>query len=148
MNDPVTTPCYCPGKPHERDEYQLADELSTEAGIAAATVLATADGESAAAAVTGAMMRNGVIIGWNLVDEDGQLLPITAANVGKRVTWLKGGIEVGGAVLQRFVNAKHLNPLASSSSGKKSAKSSRNGRTARSTSPKTPSSVKPLEPSE
>src|SRR5688500_15919108 len=97
--NPVTTACFCPNTPHERDEFHLAEELPIEAGIAAATALAGADGGSAAAVLVGALLRNGAIVSWNLVDDDGDALSVNPANVGKRVTWLKGGVELSSAAL-------------------------------------------------
>ena len=148
MSDPVVVACHCPGTPHDNDEFHLADELPIEAGIAAAGALAGADGSNAAAVLIGALLRNGAIERWNLVDEEGDPLPINAVNVGRRVTWLKGGVELSNAALARYVNAAHLAPFGLGNSEKKNGKSSRGGRTGRSTSRKTPSSPTPPVPSE
>ena len=148
MADPVKTACFCPNTPHEFDEFHLADELPIEAGIAAAGALASSDGANAAATLIGALLRNGAIRAWNLVDEDGNNLPVNPANVAQRVTWRKGGVELSGAALERYVNAENLAPFGLTNSGKKNGTPSRGGRTARSTSRKTPSSSEPPAPSE
>ena len=148
MADPVKTACHCPGTPHEFDEFTLVDDLPIEAGIAAAASLASADGSNAAAALIGALLRNGAISHWNLVDEDGKPEPVNPANVARRVTWLKGGVELSNAALSRYVNAEHLAPFGLTSSAKKNGKSSPGGRTARSTSRRTTSSPDTPAPSE
>lgn len=148
MSDPVLVACHCPGTPHDNDEFTLADELPIEAGIAAASALAGAEGGNAAAVLIGALLRHGAIERWNLVDDEGNPLSISPSTVRERVTWLKGGVELSNAALERYVNKRHLAPFGLTNSASPNGKSSRSGRTARSTSPKTPSSPKPPEPSE
>lgn len=144
MNDPVTTSCHCPGKPHERDEFTLTDDLPIEAGIAAASALAS--GSNPAGRLVAALLRNGAITAWNLVDDEGNAVPVTPETVAERVTWMKGGVELSSAALQRYVNSKGA-PFGSATSTKKNGKPSGGGRTARSTSAKTPSSAKSPPPS-
>lgn len=148
MSDPVVVACHCPGTPHDNDEFFLADELPIEAGIAAAAALASSEGGNAAAVLIGALLRNGAIVGWNLVDDNGDSLPVNPLNISRRVTWLKGGVELSNAALARYVTADSLAPFGLSSSASRNGTSSRGGRTGRSTSRKTPSSPTPPEPSE
>lgn len=147
MDNPVKTACFCPNTPHENDEFWLAEELPIEAGIAAAGALTSADGANAAATLIGALLRNGAIVRWNLVDDEGDLVPVNPANVAKRVTWLKGGVELSSAALERYVNAANLAPFGLDSSPRKKRKPSAGGRTGRSTSAKTSSSPEPPAPS-
>lgn len=153
MTDPtpreVETACFCPGGPHQRDHFVLPAELPVEAGIAAIGVIARLEttGADPGAALIGAILRNGGISSWNLVDAEGETLPLTPANVAKRVTWQKGGVEVSTALYQQFVNGKDLTPFGLTGSAKPTDDSSPNGQTEPSTSPKTRSSPKPRTPS-
>ena len=140
----VRTACYCPGTPHpDGDRFVLPAELPVEAGIAAVSALASV-GEhgDAAAALIGAILRNGGISEWNLVDDAGDSIRITPAHVAARVTWQRGGVELSNAAFGQYVNGKDLTPFGLTSSTKPTAGSSRNGQTASSTSPKTRSSRK------
>lgn len=149
---PETTPrevrlatCYCPGEPHpDGDRFVLPAELPIEAGIAAVTALAEVgpDGD-AAAALIGAILRNGGISEWNLVDADGSRLRINPSTVAARVTWSKGGVELSNAAFAQYVNGKDLTPFGLTNSGSKNGASSPTGPTAPSISPKTRSSRKP-----
>jgi hypothetical protein len=144
----VETACFCAGSPHERDRFVLPAELPPRAGIAAVTTLAqVGEHGDAAGALIEAILYNGGIKEWNLVDEDGKPLPLTPDNVASRVTWQRGGVELANAVFQQYVNGKDLTPFGLATSHKTSGKSSRNGQTASSTSPKTRSSSKPHAPS-
>ena len=141
--------CYCPNTPHpDGDHFVLHAELPTRAGISAITALAQV-GESgdAAAALIDSLLKNGGIAEWNLVDDDGNALPISADNVARRVTWQKGGVELSNAAFAQWVNGKDLAPFGLTSSASRTARSSRNGQTEPSTSPKTRSSSKRPAPS-
>lgn len=141
--------CYCPGEPHpDGDRFVLHAELPIPAGIAAITALAQvgASGDAAAALIN-ALLLNGGIAEWNLVDDEARPLPINADNVARRVTWQKGGVELSNAAFAQWVNGKDLTPFGLTSSASRTAESSPNGRTATSTSPKTRSSAKPPAPS-
>lgn len=136
--------CFCPGEPHpDGDRFTLPAELTVEAGIAAVSALASAGehGDSAAALI-GAILRNGGIAAWNLVDDGGNLLRITPANVAARVTWQKGGVELSNAAFEQWVSGKDLTPFGLTGSAPPTARSSPTGQTAPSTSAKTPSSKK------
>ena len=142
--------CYCPGEPHpDGDRFVLHAELPIPAGIAAITALAqVGTSGDAAAALINALLLNGGISEWNLIDEDGNRLPINADNVARRVTWQKGGVELSNAAFAQWVNGKDLTPFGLTSSASRTGGSSPNGQTATSTSPKTRSSAKPPAPSE
>lgn len=140
--------CYCAGEPHpDGDTFVLPAELPVPAGIAAITALASV-GESgdAAAALINAILLNGGIKEWNLVDDDGSALRVSPNNVAARVTWSKGGVELSNAAFAQFVNGKDLTPFGLTNSTSSTAASSPNGRTATSTSPKTSSSRKRRAP--
>lgn len=145
MSDPILTPCYCPDTPHEHDEFVLVDELPLAAGLAAAQA-------TGLEGIVPALLRNGAIASWNLVDDKGRKVPITPQTIDKRLTWSKS-VEFLAEALPRLIELANPGepanpgPLVSASSAKRNGKPSRGGRTARLTSVKTPSSPEPPEPS-
>ena len=144
--------CYCAGTPHtDGDLFVLPAELPIPAGIAAVSALAqVGPSGDAAAALINAILVNGGIQSWNLLDDNGDRLPINPTNVAARVTWQKGGVELANAAFTQFVNGKDLTPFGLTTSRKRTARSSPNGQTEPSTSPRTRSSRKrpaPIEPS-
>ena len=145
----VRTACHCAGTPHpDGDVFVLATELPIEAGVAAVSALANSGAVGdAGPALIGAILRNGGIVRWNLVDAEGNELAVTPANVRTRVTWLKGGVELAAAVYRQFVDGKDLTPFGLTNLTSKNGASSPNGQTERSTSPKTRSSRSRREPS-
>ncbi len=145
----VETACHCAGSPHERDRFVLPADLPIPAGIAAVSALASVGPSGdAAAALINAILVNGGIADWNLVDDQGNRLPINPTNVAARVTWQKGGAELSNAAFAQWVVGKDLTPFGLGTSRKRTAASSPNGQTAPSTSPKTRSSRKRPAPSE
>ena len=146
-NEPVKTACHCPEQPHEEDLFYLfdAEHLPIDAGVAAASALSPVGVGNAGAVLIGAFLRHGAIRSWNLVDEKGENVPINPSTVGDRLTWVKGGVELANAALERYVNPKTLAPFGLNTSAKRNGKSSPGGRTARSTSAKTRSSSSPPE---
>jgi hypothetical protein len=142
---PVRTSCFCPGTPHEEDEFHLVDaeHLPISAGVAAAGALSTVGDGNVGAVLIEAFLRHGAIQRWNLVDEDGSAVPINPSTVGDRLTWVKGGVELANAALERYVNPTALAPFGLGTSTKKNGRSSSGGRTAPSTSAKTRSSGSP-----
>ena len=152
MTDPtpreVETACFCAGSPHQRDLFVLPAELPITAGIAAISALAQVGEGDAGGALINAILVNGGIREWNLVDDDGKPLPLTPTNVTRRVTWQRGGVELANAAFAQYVNGKDLTPFGLTSSQRTTAASSPNGQTADSTSPKTRSSRKRPAPSE
>lgn len=143
MSDPIKTPCYCIGKPHEFDEFTLADKLPMGAGLAASVAGVDGGVES----IVPALLRHGAIASWNLVDEKGNRVPINPSTVDERLTW-ETATEFLSEALPRLISSVMPTPLGSARSVKKTAKSSRNGRTAALTSVKTSSSPEPPTPSE
>ncbi len=145
----VETACHCAGGPHERDRFTLPVDLPIPAGLAAVTALAqVGEHGDAAAALINAILVNGGISSWNLVDDKGDPLPINPTNVATRITWTKGGVELASAAYAQWVNGKDLAPFGLRQSRKPTAASSPNGRTARSTSRKPRSSETRPAPSE
>ena len=148
---PVRTRCYCPNTPHEADLIHLhsADSLPIEAGVAAAMALSNAGGVDglSASELIGALLRHGAVSSWNLVDEQGDALPVNPRTVAERLTWTKGGVELANAALQRYVIDEQA-PFGSRISQSPSEPSSPTGPTDLPTSAKTESSYTPPEPSE
>ena len=148
---PVRTPCFCPGTPHEEDVYHLVDaeHLPIAAGVAATSALSTVGDGHAGAVLIDAFLRHGAIRAWNLLDEDGDPVPVNPATVADRLTWVKGGVQLANAALERYVqSAKALAPFGLSTSPKTNGTSSSDGQTEDSTSVRTSSSSSPPEPSE
>jgi len=152
MTDPtpreVETACFCPGSPHQRDHFVLPAEMPPRAGIAAISALSQVGGGDAAGALIEAILVNGGISEWNLVDAEGSPIPVTPNNVIARVTWQRGGVELSNAAFAQYVNGKDLAPFGLTNSRSRNGKSSPAGQTAPSTSRKTRSSPKPPAPSE
>lgn len=118
--------CLCAGTPHaEGDFVMLAAKLSAEAGIAASAAYALNDdpAELETAVVMG-LMRHGVIEGWNFVDDQGEDVPVTAANVDRYLPWAEGGQMVAAKVTNLVVNKGQYSPFTSGNSAKSSKKSS------------------------
>lgn len=143
----VETACFCAGSPHPRDRFVLPAELPITAGIAAISALVQVGAGDAAAALINAILVNGGISEWNLVDPDGKPLPLNPTNVVRRVTWQKGGVELSNAAFAQYVNGKDLAPFGLTSSPRATAASSPNGQTDSSTLPKTRSSRRRRAPS-
>lgn len=143
------TRCWCPGEPHpDGDRFVLAADLPPRAGIAAVTRLAqVGEHGDAAGALIEAILYNGGIVSWNLVDDEGKPLPVTPDNVAARVTWQKGGVELSNAAFALYVNNADLAPFGLTNSRSSNGASSPNGPTAPSTSAKTRSSSKRPAPS-
>lgn len=145
----VETACHCAGSPHERDRFTLSADIPIGAGVAVLTALQE-QGEHGnnAAALIEALLFNGGITDWNLVDDKGERLRITPDNVASRVTWRKGGAELAIAANQQWISGADLTPFGLGNSQRTSAASSPNGQTEDSTSPRTSSSRKRPVPSE
>jgi hypothetical protein len=82
--------CYCPGKPHEADIVYLAPALSMAGGMAAQSAISDgfADAIKLQELLATVWLRFG-IVGWNLVDEHGVDLPLSAASAA--LPYGKGG---------------------------------------------------------
>ena len=136
----VRTACHCAGGPHEHDLYTLADKMPIEAGMAVATAMSSREGEYNLTILVTEILRHGGIASWNLVDDAGKDLPLTPANVQRRVTWLEGGMELANAAYAQWVNGKDLTPFGLGNSPNRKDRRSPTGRTASSTSRRTKSS--------
>jgi len=77
-SDATTTvplgPCRCPGTPHDEDSAEVLDELPWDVLVEVGML----DGISAYRRLV-----LGALVGWNLVDGDGQPVEITPALVGR-----------------------------------------------------------------
>lgn len=95
-SEPVAVPleaCYCPGTPHgDGDVVYLAPELSMAGGMAAqaAIVEGVSDSIRLQELLAAIWLRHGVV-GWNLLDEDGQPVPLNADTVTRALPFGKGG---------------------------------------------------------
>ena len=146
----VRTTCHCPGTPHDADLFWLADELPMAAGLAASGAMQESSSEAdLLASVIPAMLRNGALVRWNLVDDDGKPLPINARTISERLTWVKGRqfIEQALPRLIASLNGESA-PFVSPTSHRMNGTSSSGGRTKKPTSRTTSSSPQLLEPSE
>jgi hypothetical protein len=84
--------CYCPGSPHEADLVYLAPALSMAGGMAAQSAIAEGidDRIRLQEMLAEVWMRHGVV-SWNLVDEQGDPVPVNAVNVAAALPYGKGG---------------------------------------------------------
>jgi hypothetical protein len=87
--------CYCPNTPHDEDIVNLAPSLSMAGGMAAQSAIAAGitDAIKLQELLAEVWIRHGVV-GWNLVDEDGDDLPVTPANFVAALPYGKGGRQV------------------------------------------------------
>ena len=82
--------CYCPGTPHEADIVYLAPSLSMAGGMAMNGVIAMfGDDPIRLQEQLAEMWIRHAVIGWNLVDEAGNDLPLI--NVAAALPYGKGG---------------------------------------------------------
>ena len=92
---PVEVPldaCYCPNTPHERDIVYLAPALPMAGGMAAQSAIADGLGDSITlqGMLAEVWVRFGVV-GWNLVDDTGDDLPLNPATIKAALPYGKGG---------------------------------------------------------
>lgn len=140
-------PCRCPGTPHaDGDTVSLDTQLSTPAGIAAqAALMEGSSWEERYSGMVMGLMRFSVR-DWTLRDADGPI-PITAANVDRHLSWLKGGKEVAAAITELH-QASILDPFVEAFNQLRNAKktpttdSSRNGSTGTSSTSPPPTSLR------
>jgi hypothetical protein len=85
-------PCECEGQPHETDFVQLAPALSMSGGMAAQGAIAKSGGDTVALQelLADLWVRHGVI-GWNILDDKGQPIPLTHENIARALPYGKGG---------------------------------------------------------
>ena len=134
--------CYCPGTPHEADLVYLAPSISMAGGMAAraAMVAGIEDQIVLQEMLAQVWIRHGVI-GWNLVDENGQPVEVTPANVIAALPYGKGGRLVADRADNLYAE-DILAPLVEMSKS-----NSRRGPTNGSTSATPPSKRKRRSPS-
>lgn len=84
--------CYCPGTPHDVDIVYLAPSLSMAGGMAAQSAMRDGFGDALRLQelLAEVWVRHGVV-GWNLVDEDGQDLPLDPSTIAAALPYGKGG---------------------------------------------------------
>jgi hypothetical protein len=86
-------PCECPGTPHgDGDFVYLAPVLSAPGGMAAQGAIADAGTDGVRLQeLLWRVYRDHSIVGWNLVDDDGDPVPLTAENKEQALPYGKGG---------------------------------------------------------
>lgn len=120
--------CLCPGIPHPTgDTVNLKRELDLMGGLAVISDL-TQPGEGNAIERLGRSYLKAGIASWTFVDEKGQPIPVTKANID-RLRWTPGIYELADKAADLYGEAV-LRPLALRASA-----SSRSGQSAELTSP-------------
>lgn len=89
-------PCECPGTPHgDGDVVYLAPRLSAPGGMAAQGAIVDGGTDSLRLQeLLWRVYRDHGILDWNLLDEDGEPVPLTAANKEAALPYGKGGEQV------------------------------------------------------
>jgi hypothetical protein len=89
-------PCECPGTPHgDGDFVYLAPVLSAPGGMAAQGAISDANTDSVRLQeLMWRVYRDHCIVGWNLVDDEGEPVPLTAENKEQALPYGKGGQTV------------------------------------------------------
>jgi hypothetical protein len=84
--------CFCPNAPHDSDIVYLAPSLSMAGGMAAQSAISAGltDSLKLQELLAEVWIRHGVV-GWNLLDEDGDDLPVTPATIAAALPYGKGG---------------------------------------------------------
>jgi hypothetical protein len=137
--------CWCPGTPHEADLVYLAPSISMAGGLAARAIVIDevdqgVDPIRLQERLAVVWIRHG-IVGWNLVDEEGQPLPLDEATVRAALPYGKGGRLVADKADDLY-NEDIMSPLVAMSRS-----SSPRGRTNGSTSATPASTRKRRSPS-
>lgn len=84
--------CYCPGTPHETDIVYLAPSLSMAGGMAAQSAMRDGFGDALRLQeLLAAVWIRHSVIGWNLVDDAGALLPLDPSTIAAALPYGKGG---------------------------------------------------------
>ena len=85
-------PCECAGQPHETDLVYLAPALSMSGGMAAQGAIHASGGDTLRLQelLADIWVRHGVV-GWNLLDDKGQPIPLTPDNIARALPYGKGG---------------------------------------------------------
>ena len=89
-------PCDCPGTPHgDGDFVYLAPALSAQAGMAAQGAINDASDDAVRLQeLLWRIYRDHCVVGWNLLDEEGEPVPLTAENKDIALPFGKGGQAV------------------------------------------------------
>ena len=89
-------PCECPGTPHgDGDVVYLAPVLSAAAGMASQGAIEEASNDGVRLQeLLWRIYRDHCITGWNLLDEDGDPVPLTTATKDQALPFGKGGQAV------------------------------------------------------
>ena len=105
-------PCLCPDTPHPGgDVVYLTAQLSAQGGMAAQGAIA--DGFDDAVRLQELLWRiyrDHGIVSWNLLDEDGEPVPLTPSNIERALPFGKGGRAVADAADDLY-NADVLAPF-------------------------------------
>lgn len=127
MTDPTLVPvavaCQCPGAPHDGDTVYLRPKISLPGGIIAQQSIIEAPPTVGAqtAGLIDAFLRN-EIVAWSFVDEKGNDLPVTPANVEARIlSDFAYAMPIADVAAELYTEAV-INPLraAASESSKRS----------------------------
>ena len=148
----VVVPCACPVTHGGDDEIYLAPALSMAGGMAAQALIGQSMTDPIA--IQEGLARiwiNHGIVGWNLVDSDGDDLPLTRSNIEARLSYAKGGRAVAERADDLYAEdilrplqerLKRLSPRGSTASGPRPT----SGRTTSTTRRRSPSSTATTEP--
>ena len=104
--------CLCPGTPHpDGDVVYLTAQLSAPGGMAAQGAIAdAADDGVRLQELLWRIYRDHGIVSWNLLDEDGESVPLTPANIEQALPYSKGGRIVADAA-DNLYNEEVLTPF-------------------------------------
>jgi len=119
----VQIPCYCPRTPHDYDTVTLASEVSIPLGTAAAYILQTATHTATTIGELSQVYLHYGVVGWSLLDDTGNPVPVNPDTVRTLLTYDHGGMEVAEAANILYA-PKVMRPLLA-----RSAKSSPSGPT-------------------
>jgi hypothetical protein len=129
--------CYCPGTPHDADVVYLRPTLTMAGGMAAtAAVLEGLSDQMRLQELLAQVWIRHALIAWNLVDEDGDDLPLNPDNAIEALPYGKGGRLIAEKADDLY-NKEIVDPLVA-----RLGSSSRSGRTNGSTSTPKPSTRK------
>lgn len=136
-------PCRCPDTPHpDGDIVYLAPELSMRGGMAAQGAIAKSGTDPIALQEDlGTVWIRHAVVDWTFVDEDGDKIPLTEANIIRLLPYSKGGRAIAERADDLYKDDV-LAPLA-----ERLRSISQRGRTATSTSPTRASRTKRRSPS-
>lgn len=105
-------PCRCAGSPHDQDVVYLHPEATADLGMAfEAAVFGFNDGQAAQASVAvGRAFISYGVADWTFVDDAGNAIAVTPANVLRALPWDKGGKTVYDKAAELYYGAT-MRPL-------------------------------------